>query len=89
MLPSPGTRERDLLEKEAVVLGEQLLEKNEGDLAVTLYEVYSHFRTKFLEERGLMDTTIDSARDEWDDALSDAMGMRHFLNQRWSSQILA
>lgn len=89
MLPKSGTSERDLLDKEALLMGEKFLDETDGEIAQTLYLTYMHFRTKFLDERGLMDSTPDINPLQWDEALADALAMREYVDKTWAARILA
>lgn len=85
MLPKTGTKQRAALEEEALAIGEGFLRKNAGEIATTLYDTYSHFRLRFLEERGFADGPPDPG---WDDCLRDATILRNFVSTQWAARVL-
>lgn len=88
MLPEIGTAERDQLEAEAIDFGLSLLHDEKGDIPNTLYRVYMHFREKFIEERGLLDTTWDMNPLAWDEVRYDANVLRDYVSQCWATAVV-
>ena len=86
MLPKTGTHERDLLNEEAVLMAEKLLQ--DGEIPLALYNTYMHFRTRFLVERGLADVAPEEVPEEWDSALRDAQALREHVDRTWAAKIL-
>ena len=68
-------------------MGEKFLEESDGEIAGALYLTYSHFRNRFLDERGLMDSAPGDDW-EWDEALVDAQEMREYVDKTWATRIL-
>ena len=87
-LPPPGTPARERLHEEALQLGVAELQLERSRIADALYVVYSVFRLRFLEERGLLDGIPgkDAASAE---ALQDARVLENYVAERWSEILLA
>lgn len=81
-LPDARTPERRALEEEALREGQRALQDRKGKIEEALYTVYMHFRAKFIEEYGLMDSAPRSSP-LWVEALADAETLREYLRQRW------
>lgn len=88
MLPDIGTYDRGRLEEEALQIGIESLNKNDGKITDALYEVYEHFRSRFIEERGLMDAVPSQASEAWSDALTDARRLEHHVSQCWATSVV-
>lgn len=86
MLPELDTIERTRLNAEAIAVGLEAVEKN-GKLYEAMYEVYMHFRMKFIEKYKLMDDAPHSSP-MWVEALQDAEALRDYVSQRFSDTIL-
>lgn len=86
MLPDIGTVEREALEQEALDFGMEKLHESGGILPDTLYEVYEHFRSRFIKERGLLDGGMTG--DAWKDALTDARRLEAHVSQCWATAIV-
>jgi hypothetical protein len=78
---------REKLEAEALDLGLRFLAETDGEIADALYLVYSHYRERFIEERGLMDIAPGQNL-EWDLALRDARTLRQHVDQTWACAIV-
>ena len=89
MLPKQGSSERNLLNTEALLKGEQLLEEH-GEIPLALYYTRMHFKAKFLAERDLMDTVPDTIQEqeEWGDVLTDAIAIQEYVDHTWATRIL-
>lgn len=87
-LPAPGTRTWEDIEAEALRIGLDALEHEGGNLANALYHVYTTFRERFLEARGLIDSAPGSG-DQWHEALDDARVLEHHVSQLWTAAIIA
>ena len=88
MFPEPGTPERHELETESLREGQRALQDRGGQIEHALYDVYIHFRMKFVEQYGLMDTAPRS-KITWEEALTDAEILREHVRQRWAAAIVA
>jgi hypothetical protein len=86
-LPQPGTPELEALQREALQLGMAALRERPEQLADALYLVYSAFRLRFLEERGLLDIVPghDTASAE---ALQDARVLERYVAESWGESLL-
>lgn len=73
---------------EALTLGFELLDKPGADILETLYEVYEHYRTRFIEERGLLDAVPGDSLD-WAVALADARKLERWVHQIWRQELLS
>lgn len=87
MLPPPGTHARKQLEDEALQISLDLLEREHGNLLNALYLTYMEFRTRFIEERGLMDAA-PGVGEIWAQALTDARTLEEHVNQQWAKAII-
>ena len=86
MLPEAGTPERKRLEEEALRIGLAALDAERGIIPRALYRTYEHYRTRYVEERGLMDQRPGGA-EEWRDALTDARQLEALVNDTWARLI--
>jgi hypothetical protein len=87
MLPPVGSGARTQLEREALRIGIAALRRGEG-VADALYLVYSAFRVRFLEERGLMDE-VPGRGFASREALEDARILERHVCDEWRTIILA
>ena len=87
MLPAHGTQERDRLEEEAITIGLDALRREELNIPNALYAVHIAFRTRFIEERGLMDAAPGVGA-KWEEALTDARTLERHVCQQWATTIL-
>jgi hypothetical protein len=87
MLPKNGTRDRDLLEGEAIRIGLDALRREELNIPNALYAVHMAFRTRFIEQRGLMDVA-PGVGDKWKEAIADARTLERHVCQQWATAIL-
>lgn len=72
-------------EQEALDVGMAFLKKGKP-IPDALYLVYEHFRTRFIEERGLADLPPGNGT-EWVVALQDAVDIRDRLNDIWTEKL--
>jgi hypothetical protein len=86
MLPEIGSAQRDQLEAEALDVGLCALQSQRDRIPEALYSVYSHFRMKFIEERGLMDSAPGVGA-VWEGALADARRLEAHVSECWARTI--
>lgn len=82
MLPDLGTPEREALEQEALALGLEKLHETDGIIVEALYQVYEHFRERFLDEAG------PNSNSEFKEALVDARRLEAHVSQCWATAIV-
>jgi hypothetical protein len=87
MLPSHGTQARGRLEGDAIRIGLDALRREELNIPNALYAVHIAFRTRFVEERGLMDAT-PGVGSQWREAIGDARTLERHVCQQWATTIL-
>lgn len=86
-LTDPGTAARDELHRQALRLGLRVLDDQPDRITDALYLVYSAFRYRFLDERGLLDSV--PGRDARSiEALKDARALEKYVAECWAEAIL-
>lgn len=86
MLPEVGSREREDLEQEALDYALAALHRHDGVISEALYETYIHFRERFIEQYGLMDS-LPGFGERWREALTDARQLEAHVTQVWATAI--
>lgn len=85
MLPDIGTSERNALEAKALEIAIDFLEATNGNIPDALYLTYMSFRSKFAEERDLMDRAPSG--DAWREMVVDARQLEHYVSGVWTTAI--
>lgn len=86
LLPEIGSRQRDQLEALAIEVGLAAIHDTDGNIPEALYQVYEHFRAKFLEEYELLDSPPGGR--VWDEALKDARILERHVSECWATAIV-
>jgi hypothetical protein len=88
MLPPTGTHARTQLEDDAIQIGLDALQRENGNIPNALYLTYQAFRMRFIQERGLM-YAVPGVGDIWREALQDARTLERYVTTRWAAAIAA